>query len=486
MEETTEVKEEVTAPLTKDVDIDVYINEVHYVGRVTVQKNTETSRIVVAGLADIVAQGDTSTVFFSHRAVAPLADVLTGEVLHAAGQPFDENIVRCDYSGYYLDKSLVRELENGDMCARLLTIEFDDEYYYVGNCSEHYLRDGDGDTNYIWAPDSYWEGLCFCESCGSYIEYDSDYNYDQGCCCWCADDEEDSIIEDYSESHDHEPIFFGDYKGEFAGLGFELEVDCSSSVSYKNEEVASDLCSECGLRSDEMRYAHDGSLNHGFECISQPHTVKAFWDNQDKWRKMLAYLSSAGYKSHDAKTCGLHVHVSRAMFGKTRSEQDRAIAKVYAFFDDNWEDLVKISRRNNFSYCDKNRLDYDQEIDNTHTKYEKWHKTMKKSNAMGHYVALNNRNCHTFEYRLGRGTLNAWSFFSWIDLVITITKNAKRISINKVVSNDLLSWLGGIKESTAKYIYKRGAFKKEMLALFPSIEWETDLVDNSADSSEES
>lgn len=489
MGETTEVKEEVL-PLTKDVDIDIYIDEVHYVGRVTVIKQID-GNIDTQGLIDLMESGNdaSSSVMYRGRYLASLYDVLFGEVLHSAGAPFDEHIVRCDYSGYYLDEDLVCEVADGDMCAKTLVIEFDDEFYYVGYCSQHYRRRGDGYKEHIWAPDSYWEDRPLCEGCGCYVEYDEDFNYDQDCCVWCEEEEEDedsSIIEDYSESHDHEPIYFGDYKGEFAGLGFELEVDCSSSVSYKNEETAENLCGECGLRSDEMRYAHDGSLDYGFECISQPHTVKAFWERQDSWRKMLTYLSEKGYKSHDARTCGLHVHVSRAMFGKTRSEQDRAIAKVYAFFDDNWEDLVKISRRRDFGYCEKNRLDYEQEIDNTHTKYEKWHKTMKKSNAMGHYVALNNRNYHTFEYRLGRGTLNAWSFFSWIDLVITITKNARRINIDKVTSNDLLSWLGGIKESTAKYIYKRGAFRNEMLTLFPSIEWETDLVDNSNDSSEES
>lgn len=477
-----EVKtQEGTLPLTKDVDIDTYINSTHFVGRVTVTKTQDG--IEVEGLSDLENQGDSTTVRYNGYGIGTLHNILYWEALHLAGEPFDEGSIRCDYSGFYLDENEVLRLENGNMCARNLVIVFHDEYYYIGDCSEHYLRDGDGDQTYIWAPDEWWDDLHYCDCCGCYIEYNSDY-WGDGQCVWCheEEDEDESIIEDYSDSHDHSPIYFGDYKGEFAGLGFELEVDCSSSVSYKNEETAENLCYKCGLDSDEMRYAHDGSLNYGFECISQPHTVKAFWDNQDKWRKMLAYLSSAGYKSHDAGTCGLHVHVSRAMFGKTQAEQDRAIAKVYAFFDDNWEDLIKVSRRTNFDYCAKNRLDYEDEQDNFHTKYEKWHKTMKKSNAMGHYVALNNRNCHTFEYRLGRGTLNAWSFFSWIDLVITITKNARRISINKVTSNDLLSWLGGIKESTAKYIYKRGAFKKEMLALFPSIEWETDLVDNSADS----
>jgi hypothetical protein len=167
------------------------------------------------------------------------------------------------------------------------------------------------------------------------------------------------------------------------------------------------------------------------------------------------------------------------MFGKTREVQDTAIAKVYTFFDENWDDIVRVSRRRSFHYCQKNYLDSDDEqkiVDNKATRFECWKKNSKWQG--GHGVALNNSNRATFEYRLGRGTLNAWSFFSWVDFVLTITKNAKRITVGKVETNDRLSWLGGISESTAKYIYKRGAFQKEMLALYPNIEWEQDLIDN--------
>ncbi len=343
---------------------------------------------------------------------------------------------------------------------------------------------GNDEQDYIWAPDSWWEDRSYCECCGCYIEHDEDYWGNDECVYCHEDDDEDGdengIIEDYSDSHEHEPILFGDYKDEdsFVGLGFELEVDCDSSNQYRNGETAENLCEHCGLKYNEMRYAHDGSLNHGFECISQPHTVRDFWDKADKWRKMLSYLSERGYRSHDTSTCGLHVHVSRGMFGKNKAEQDRAIAKIYTFFDDNWDNIVKVSRRKSFSYCNKNELDYEEQQDTKRTKYTKWKN--KINGEGGHHVALNNSNYATFEYRLGRGTLNAWSFFSWIDFVVTITKNARRISVNKVTSNDLLSWLGGIKESTAKYIYKRGAFRNEMLALFPNIEWETDLTDNTS------
>jgi hypothetical protein len=325
--------------------------------------------------------------------------------------------------------------------------------------------------------------LYYCDNCDCYVDYDH-YHGDDLCeTCYeelhANDKAPIGVIEGYSESHEHVPVLFGEYESEdtFQGLGFELEVDTSDDEGLDNYDAAQNLCGECGLEDNEMRYAHDGSLNYGFECISQPHTVKDFWDKADKWRKMLSYLADRGYESHNPGTCGLHVHVSRTMFGANQEEQDKAIAKVYTFFDDNWDDLVKVSRRRDTGYCAKNRMP-DRVMSEKGTKYNKWKKSIKGECAMGHYVALNNRNKATFEYRLGRGTLNAWSFFSWIDLMLTITKNARRITVGKVNSNDVVSWLGGIKESTAKYIYKRGAFRPAVLALYPSIEWETDLTDN--------
>ena len=63
------------------------------------------------------------------------------------------------------------------------------------------------------------------------------------------------------------------------------------------------------------------------------------------------------------------------------------------------------------------------------------------------------------------------------DYLVKVPENARRITVEKVETNDLISWLGGIKETTAKYIYKRGAFRSQMLTLYPNIEWEQDLIE---------
>lgn len=473
-EEITAKEEEpgvVALPTTKDVEIDVTVNGVRYNGIVSISLDDCHDINLHNLLDDYDLQA-----YYDENRLCKVCHILAGEALWKAGEGFDDDIVECCETGYHADIEFMQPVTYGKYCFQNLAVFVDemDEWYALSDTECNDVRDRDGYTHCVRAPESYFEGLCYCDNCNCYIEDSDDYYYDEDCCRWCYD-EEHRVIEGYTESHEHDPILFGEYEDEddFVGLGFELEVDCDGQTSRKNETVAGGLCDACGLEEDEMRYAYDGSLNHGFECISQPHTIKDFWSKQDKWRRMLKYLADNGYKSHDPGTCGLHVHVSRGMFGKTKSVQDTAIAKVYAFFDENWDDIVKVSRRKSFHYCTKNLLydrDYEAIDEGKTTRYECWKKKIRGEG--GHGVALNNHNGATFEYRLGRGTLNPWSFFAWIDFVLTITKNAKRITVNKVESNDILSWLGGITESTAKYIYKRGAFKKEMLALYPQIEWE--------------
>lgn len=453
-----------------DVTLHIYINGTLYEG--TAKVDTSIDEVE---LCESLKAHEDEWAYYNGRRIGRIGEILRATALSKADCMDD--IAYCDYTGFWFYADHVVCTASGDYCNELLVEEWNGEYYYYGECSTNTLRRSNGDLEDVTAPDSYWDNLSYCDCCEAYIESDDDYCGD-GMCTYCHDERYSSVIEDYCDSHHNIPVFFGVYKGKFAGLGFELEVDGSYDLQRINCETAENLCSSCGLEENEMRYAYDGSLNNGFECISQPHTVKDFWDKADKWRKMLSYLSGKGYKSHDANTCGLHVHVSRAMFGKTQEEQDRAIAKVYTFFDENWEDITLVSRRKNFDYCEKNSLPSSEKYNDKKNTYEKWKVGSKTSGSWGHHVALNNGNTQTFEYRLGRGTLNAWSFFSWIDFVITITKNARRITVDKVTSNDKVSWLGGIKESTAKYIYKRGAFRKEVLALFPNIEWETDLTDN--------
>ena len=390
----------------------------------------------------------------------------------------DDDLVRCDVPCCALPSNQVVTVVDGRKAHQGATFyfEIDGQNYLRSQGQFTRYRDDNGRIYENYAPNAWVEGRPYCTRCNCLVSTEQ-YVTERDRCTYCAR----IVIEGYSESHGHKPVYFGKYKDTFAGFGFELEVDSEDdSMESECESTAEGLCEASGLEKNEMRFAHDGSLRYGFEIISQPHTVEDFWSKTEKWEKMLKYLLRKGFRSHDPNTCGLHIHVSRALLGKTEAEQDRAIAKIYAFFDDNWKDIVRVSRRTCFEYCDKNNLDYydyDLVRHGLKTKYDVWKK--KAKGCGNHYVALNNRNKDTFEFRLGRGTLNAWSFFSWIDFILTISKNAKRITVDKVTSNDLTTWLAGITESTARYIFKRGAFQATMLTLYPSIEWSRDTSDTS-------
>lgn len=474
----------VTAEVQACPVIDVVVDNVRYIGNVILTKFSDGK--ITADISSLLKPEDDHYIRYQGDNVATVSHILRATARVTAGEPFSDGIRQCCVTNYYGYEACMYRLHDGRYAFDDVTREFRNERYAVTEGERHWLRDGTGDTNERWRPFSFWQSLHYCEHCNCYVQYDEDWDSEYEGCIYCRDSDEswppNNVIEGYCESHNHNdnPVLFGEYKDRehFAGFGFELEVDTTDPVSRKhNCDTAASLCSECGLASDEMRFAHDGSLTYGFECISEPHTIKDFWDKADKWRRMLSYLSEQGYSSHDVGTCGLHIHVSRNLLGSSKAQQDSVIAKIYTFFDDNWDNLCRVSRRDNFEYCDKNQMDsYARYSSSLKTKTAKWKDSNKRCKG-SHYVALNNNNPHTFEFRLGRGTLNAWSFFSWIDLILTISKNARRITVNKVESNDILSWLSGIKSTTAKYIYKRGAWRKEMLSLYPEIEWESDLND---------
>lgn len=276
---------------------------------------------------------------------------------------------------------------------------------------------------------------------------------------------------------------------DFKGFGFELEVDKSNiDGSYKslyNNIVAHAIINNTGLEKDEVFFETDSSLDNGFEIISQPHTIAAFYEKTDSWKMMLDILSDATFKSHNAGTCGLHIHVSKTWFGSTERQQNFHIGKIYKFFDTYWTDLLKASRRDTSTtyYCDKNSTSIKCREENRRHKTEShaWQAQAKydhdtRHNSESHHNALNNSNYSTFEIRLGRGTLNKASFFAWIDLVLNIVKNSSK-GCNKLIS--ARDWLDGIKPSTAMYLLKRKSFTDAIKILHNDV---YELYNNQTDS----
>jgi hypothetical protein len=199
-----------------------------------------------------------------------------------------------------------------------------------------------------------------------------------------------------------------------------------------------------------LYYNRDGSLgNNGFEIISLPHTEKALYEIN--WEEVLRQLIGNGFTSHNNKRCGLHMHVSRQLFGETEEERTNNIAKMVMFYEIFWEDIRRFSRRtesqvNSWArrYCE----------DSTPT--EDNCKSIAGSRSNGRYRAVNLNNAQTVEFRIMRGSLKYSTFMATLDFLITTAKNSLYIDWNNI--NDKNAWLEGINDTTIEYMKTRNCF----------------------------
>ncbi|WP_243417115.1 amidoligase family protein [Pseudoflavonifractor phocaeensis] len=198
---------------------------------------------------------------------------------------------------------------------------------------------------------------------------------------------------------------------------------------------------------------HDGSLNDGFELVTHPMSLDIQL-HEMPWRQLCRHAVSLGYRSHQAATCGLHIHVSRKAFGATEQEQDAAIARVLYFFERHWEELLKFSRRT------------PRQLERWASRYGYKEQPMeildfaKRGYHGGRYACINLQNADTVEFRIFRGTLKPNTIFASLELVDCICDLAvcmsdqelKAITWNAFVSTIIT---GNLPE-LVRYLKERG------------------------------
>ena len=258
----------------------------------------------------------------------------------------------------------------------------------------------------------------------------------------------DEIIHDYY--YKPEPIFYGDGP---RYLGVELELDDGG----ENEFCASKLLDIANAQKEHMYIKHDGSLDDGFECVTHPMTLD-YHINQMPWRAILNKAVAKGYLSHQAGTCGLHVHISRNALGANYEEQEATIAKILYFYEKFWNEILTFSRR-------------------TESQVEHWARrygggiinpkeTLKhaKNSHMGRYAAVNLENEATIEMRIFRGTLKYSTFIATLQMVDEICKVAISLSDEFMQSLTWLDFVKGIaddKQELINYLKEKRLYVNE-------------------------
>ena len=247
--------------------------------------------------------------------------------------------------------------------------------------------------------------------------------------------------------------------GEFYGL--ELEVDSGGQSDDVSEPTIKML-------NEEVYAMRDGSLENGFEIVTHPHSEDALYNMA--WEDTFKFLVSKGYRSHDISTCGLHLHINRSVFGKNSDEQRYNIAKLLYFFENNQVEFVKLSRREVQHINRWARFYFTSatvgncSVNNYLRIYDDFNRSRNHDDR---YKAINLCKKNTIEFRLMRGTLNIETFLATLDVLITISKNAKKIPLSVLMLKNTESqkrilnpafWLKGIKGETMKYLKENNIF----------------------------
>ena len=310
----------------------------------------------------------------------------------------------------------------------------DSDYVKCEECEEYEHRDFAFMITNLYGRDYYvcehcydWGGhYCYCEDCGNYFHLeDGQFIDDNFYCEECAENHMSGIM-DYHEFDDW-CAYYIDNKDESILKGVELEVEGNNHIDMV-EELTDIMGSFCV-------YERDGSLDNGFEIITNPFTMDYMYTNEEKFENALKSLQRNGYTSHNNNRCGLHVHVNRWQLSNNSGlTTDEVIDNILLIMETFKEEIIKFSRRNKNQirqWCsflsDKNdvmELSYKGIKDNKH--------------RYGRYVALNLTNDDTIEFRIFRGTLKHESFMACIELVDNICNIAKG-NIDGLTWNDLIS-----------------------------------------------
>ena len=213
-----------------------------------------------------------------------------------------------------------------------------------------------------------------------------------------------------------------------------------------------------GLGQDRLYCKHDGSLSDGFELVTHPMTLQ-YHENQMPWAEILAQAVDMGYTSHQAGTCGLHVHVSRRAFGETEAEQEAAIARVLYFFEKNWEELLRFSRRTQ------------RQLDQWAARYgykEQPREILehaKKGYHGGRYTCVNLQPSETIEFRIFRGTLKYNTLIATLQLVDRVCDMAIYLSDDELKAMSWSAFAAGCTQpELVQYLKERRLYVNEPVA----------------------
>ena len=331
---------------------------------------------------------------------------------------FEEYYYPCDKCGDVTRRDDLKSIDGGreyvcETCA-------DSYYYQCDHCGEYISqRNLWLDRNLTICIECQWD-YCTCYDCEDVLRCDDVHNIEgYGYCDDCAPNHW-PIIRDYN--YKPSPEFYGELSEWVKGYyGLELEID----DGYDKREAAQRIQDAGG---EHVYLKHDGSLSEdGFEIVTHPATLEHHM-HSFPWRDIIRAARDYNYTSHDAGTCGLHIHASRTLFGADRTTQDLNIAKTILLIDFWWELYIVPFSRRNYNQLNEWAKKPNARIMASDSETEAICKAIE-SGEYDRYKAVNLKNRHTVEFRFFRGTLRRDTIIASIQFVDTLIKYVSGVEL---------------------------------------------------------
>lgn len=355
----------------------------------------------------------------------------------------------CSICGRELPPDECHEFDGETLCQECL----DENTVICADCGNRVWNDDNaGNEDHPLCQRCYDDDYTTCTRCGALLRYsaayyqDSDGDEDEPFCDSCYYRLPKESIQDYYYKPD--PIFYGDGPRYF---GVELEIDEAGERDSSAERLLN-IAHSNGL--EHIYCKHDGSLDDGFEIVTHPMSL-SYHMTEMPWAAILREAVNMGYRSHQAHTCGLHIHVSRDAFGETEEAQDAAIARILFFVEKHWNELLNFSRRTQ-RQLDRWAARYgykDQPVDMME------HIKKGRSNR---YTCVNLTNESTIEFRIFRGTLKYNTLIATLQMVNRICDVALYLSDEELRALSWSEFVSGVTEpELIQYLKERRLYLNE-------------------------
>ena len=214
------------------------------------------------------------------------------------------------------------------------------------------------------------------------------------------------VIKSYHSTAKNKFVGVGDY---FLGVELEMEMEDYSKRNVVYKELHRLLHT-----NKNFVLERDGSLNYGFELITQPHTY-------EKLLKTLKVVEEIPNVSAKSSRCGMHVHISKKAF---KEELEQGTLILICMHLQNY--FKKFSERKSYNYC---RLYLRGE---TFNDIHSWNKVF--SNRSERRMFINLTNSQTVEFRIFQGSTHLPTIVANVQMVIILQKLVRNLLLELAIN----------------------------------------------------